>query len=472
MNKNERGKYLLKNTFIFAIGSFATKLIAFFFVPLYTHILEAEEFGIVDLVITVSTIIASVLTLNISEAVMRFALDKGADKRKILTIGINILIIATVLGLFIIPIVKRIEMLSEYALYFYLYSLTLGYSTVFLSYLRGCEKLVEYSVGNIIHSLAIAILNVLFLLVWKMGVTGYFYAYIISNVITTGYAFVVGGVHREIRHFNMDMALCKQMLKFSVVLIPNSFMWWIMNSADRVMVTAYLGAAASGIYAVSYKIPTLLTMVSSVFTQAWNYSAIKEKDSSDNEEYTNNVYNSLFGLLVIAAAGMMMLIKPFLKIYVENSYYTAWEYTPYLIIGFIFMTLGTFLSSSYTVHKDSKGFLFSATVGAIVSVLLKVIFIPLIGVSGAALSTCISYMAVFVYRVIDTRKYLKMNVFRVKHIIAYIMLIVLAITMFIDNFVGQILLVVEFFVVLTLFRNSIIVMVKPVISKLLSKKEI
>lgn len=472
MNDSQRKKYLFKNTAIFAIGNFATKLIAFFFVPLYTHVLSTSEFGTVDLVITVSAIIASILTFNIAEAVMRFSLDKGADKTRILSIALNILIFATTVGLLVVPIIRQIEMLSDYAWYFYFYSLSLGYSQVFLSYLRGCEELAQYSIGNIIHSLAIAVLNVIFLVVWKKGVAGYFYAYILSNVITTIYAIIIGGAHKEIRHYKIDTDLCKKMLKFSIVLIPNSFMWWIMNSADRMMVTAYLGAAASGIYAVSYKVPTLLTMVSTIFTQAWNYSAIKEKDSSDKEEYTSNVFDNLFAIVVMASLGMMMLIKPFLNIYVESSYYGAWRYTPFLIIGFVFMTLGTFLSSSYTVHKDSKGFLFSATAGAVVSIVLKVILIPIIGVYGAALSTCISYAAVFVYRVIDTKKYLRINVLKRKHIISYTIMVAAAATMFIDNAVGQILLIAEFLLVVILFRETLIAFVRPVISKLLSKKEI
>ena len=54
----------------------------------------------------------------------------------------------------------------------------------------------------------------------------------------------------------------------SVVLIPNTFMWWIMNSSDRVMVTYMIGAAANGIYAVSYKLPTLVSTLTGIFNQA------------------------------------------------------------------------------------------------------------------------------------------------------------------------------------------------------------
>ena len=83
-----------------------------------------------------------------------------------------------------------------------------------------------------------------------------------------------------------------------------------------------------------------------------------------------------------------MVMKPFLSIYVEKSYYVAWKYTPYLMIGFMFMTLGTFLSTSYTVNKDSWGFLISGTLGAIMNLILNWFLIPIFGVSGAAFATC------------------------------------------------------------------------------------
>ena len=64
--------------------------------------------------------------------------------------------------------------------------------------------------------------------------------------------------HKAFSFHNIDRCKLKEMIRYSIVLIPNTFMWWIMNSSDRVMVTYMIGAAANGIYAVSYKLPTLV----------------------------------------------------------------------------------------------------------------------------------------------------------------------------------------------------------------------
>ena len=108
----------------------------------------------------------------------------------------------------------------------------------------------------------------------------------------------------------------------------------------------------------------------------------------------------LFVALILAMVafgiGLLLLAKPFLKIYVSDSYYDAWRYTPFLIIGCVYLTLGTFMATSYTVHKDSFGYLFSGSFGAVFNILLNFILVPVIGVYGAALATCILQSLCFV----------------------------------------------------------------------------
>ena len=87
MDKETKNKYLIKNTIILSIGNFGSKLITFFLVPLYTNILTTSEYGTIDLITMLTTVIVPLITLNISEAVMRYSMDKDLNKEKILRIG-------------------------------------------------------------------------------------------------------------------------------------------------------------------------------------------------------------------------------------------------------------------------------------------------------------------------------------------------------------------------------------------------
>lgn len=463
---NSRIEYLAKNTFIFTLGNLGTKLITFFLVPLYTGVLSKEEYGTADLMLTIASFVVPILICNINEAIMRFMLDKNSNPDTILSTGLLIMVGMCACSTLCIPLIRIYPPFHNYFLYVYFYFISMGVQTILLYNLRGKEQLLHFSIGSIIHALSIALLNILFLLVFEWKLEGLLLSYILGNVITIMYAAVTGNIFKSINNFKIDKKLTKEMLKFSVVLIPNSFMWWIMNSSDRIMLTAMSGIAISGLYAVSSKIPALVSMVSSIFNQAWNYSAIKENESNDKDDYNNKIFTFLLAATSIISLGVLLILKPFMKFYVSTDYYEAWKYSPPIIVGTLFLVLATFLSSQYTVKKDSKGFLFSSTAGALINILLNFILIPMIGGLGAAVATGISYVTVYLYRAVDTKKYFKIHIFDVRNIIVYIAVIAGAFAVYLENLfcyviLGALLLFtifsfrIEFFSVCTGIKSKI-----------------
>lgn len=471
MKNESRGRYLAKNTAIFAIGSFATKIISFLLLPLYTNVLSTTEYGVVDLITTISAVLAPVLTLNIGEAVIRFLLEKNSETNEIMTIGLLGIVFAAVGGLVFLPFVRFYSDVSHYGIYLYLYTITLAASSVLLLYLRGKEKLVQYSVGNIIHSLAIAGLNILFLTRFSLGVEGYFCANILANCITILYAFFVGRVYKILFHLKYNHNLFCSMVRFSLLLIPNTFMWWIINSSDRVMLTSMLGVAANGIFAISYKIPTLVQTFSTIFNQAWGLSAIRENDSADRDTYYNSVFRGLLIITLLCGSGMMLVMKPFLYVYVAEEYYIAWRYTPYLIIGFVFLTLATFLSTPYYVNKNSKGILASSSVGAVTNLILNAVLIPCIGISGAAIATLISYIAIFFFRYFNTQKYISIRIVQKDYFIGFFILFVMGFSIFLDGLPGFTVLCIEFFGILLVFRKDLIRLCRKIVHTVVKRRQ-
>ena len=340
--KESRSKYLIKNTLIFTIGNIGSKVISFFLIPLYTNVLTTSQYGITDLITTIITVAVPILTLNICESVMRFGLDRDSDYEKNIQIGTFIFIIGMLIGILIIPFCKIYNQISDYAIYIYFYVLMFAASQLYLCDLRGKELLISYSVGSILQTFCIAVFNIIFLVILKLGIKGYLLAYIVANTIVAFYAILVGKSYKSFVIRKLDIDLMKKMIKYSVVLIPNSFMWWIMNSSDRIMVTSMIGTAANGIYAVSYKIPTLMSVFTSIFNQAWGYSAIKEDGATDELDYNNKVLRLLVAFTMLIAIGLITITKPFLSLYVAKAYYEAWKYVPFLLIGSVYMTFGTF----------------------------------------------------------------------------------------------------------------------------------
>lgn len=115
--------------------------------------------------------------------------------------------------------------------------------------------------------------------------------------------------------------------------------------------------------------------------------------------------------------------------------------------------MASFMATSYTVHKDSFGYLFSGMFGAIFNVAMNFVLIPLIGVYGAAIATCISYILVFVFRLFHTRKYIRYNIYNKEFIVGSTILILSACMMFINNRIGFMLQLILLAVTVYLFSD-------------------
>lgn len=74
-------------------------------------------------------------------------------------------------------------------------------------------------------------------------------------------------------------------LKYSIPLVPNSLMWWIMAAGDKYIINYFLGDSANGIYSLALKIPQIINMVYSLFVQAWQMSAIEVESSEDKKDF-------------------------------------------------------------------------------------------------------------------------------------------------------------------------------------------
>src|SRR5699024_9564659 len=134
-------------------------------------------------------------------------------------------------------------------------------------------------------------LNVLFLVIFDWGVTGYFLAYISAYIISTIYLLIVAKPLRNARFNNLNKEISLTFLKYSIPLIPNSLMWWLINSSSRYFISWFVGIEANGIFAVSSKIPALINIISQVFSQAWQLSAFEEYEKSNDTSFYSNIFD-------------------------------------------------------------------------------------------------------------------------------------------------------------------------------------
>ncbi|MEO2508744.1 oligosaccharide flippase family protein [Clostridium paraputrificum] len=302
---------LLSNTVIFAIGNFSSKFMIFLLIPLYTRCLSTSEYGMIDLITTTITLLLPVFTLTITEAVIRFTLDKENNSEDILSIGIKVVLLGFIPVIIGAPFLMKLLGTSEYIGYFIISYLLVAFKQIFSYYARGCEKVKAFVIISFLDSLLLFLLNVIFLLIFKKGINGYYYSYILTEIIIISIWILTLKIDYKEVFKSKNKLLAKKMLTYSIPMIPNSVSWWISNTSDKYILKLFAGASATGIYAAAYKVPSLLNTITGVFIQAWQITAVDEYGKKDKSGFTE-VYNYYFGINSIICS-ILIIFQDYLE---------------------------------------------------------------------------------------------------------------------------------------------------------------
>lgn len=448
-----RYKKLIGNSAIFAIGSLGSKLISFLLIPFYTFILSKSQFGIVDLIVTAVSMMLPVLTFSIYDAVFRFILDKTKNENSIFTNGIFISSIGSLIGLIMIPLLNKFNV--PFSEYIYLLLVTGVFLSLMLNFCRAIGKVKIFAIAGILGTIVTAGANIIFLLVFEWGIKGYLISILLSNI--TVILFIVFSTKAwaliKLRYLNRELMI--SMIMYSLPLIPNAFSWWINTSADRFFILAFVGASANGIYAVASKIPTLLNILNQIFFQSWQMSAVEEFDSHDASMFYTKTFNYFFSFQFIGAAGILVFLKPVMRVIVSPSFYVAWEYIPFLLLSVIYSSLSGFLGTTYTAAKRTAGIFLTTIIGAFSNIVLGFMFVPWLGVQGASFAGFLSFAIVLIIRLVDTRKFMPISVDINNAVLNHVAIVIMILGLFIFKsiFWGQIVEIILFLCVILVNRK-------------------
>ena len=423
----EKYKYLFKNIGLLTLSNFATKLLSFFLVPLYTSVLTTSQYGTYDLFNTTIGVLMPILTLNILEAVLRFGMEKDYDKSAIITLSAKWLSISTLvilIGIIINHFLLAIPILEEYKLYFVLMFFTQALSGIITAYARGTDHVASLSVSSIIASIFTIGCNIIFLIPFKWGLVGYFLANIIGPLTQCLYL-VVRLKTGKYLNFKADFSNQeREMIRYSSPMIANSISWWVNSVSDRYIVTWFCGISANGIYSVSTKIPSILNVFQTIFNQAWALSAVKDFSPDDKGNFFANTYKAYNGLMVLVCSCIIATDRILASFLYLGKFYVAWKYVPFLTIAIVFGALTGYLGGFFTAVKDSKVYATSTIYGAMVNVILNFILVPYFGALGASFSTAVCYIVIWIIRLLQSRKYIKMKINLKRDVFSYLLLLV------------------------------------------------
>ncbi len=445
MKNNSKGKELIKNTAIVAIGKISTQFISFFLLPLYTAILSTKEYGVVDLLNTYVFLIIPIVFLQIDQAIFRFLIDvrKNEDyQKKLISTTIFTVIIQSLLFI-ILFLLGAIFIKNEYKYFLIINVVATMFSNILLQISRGIGDNKTYSIGSLISGSFAVVFNVLFIVFLHLGAYGMLLATFLANILCSCYIFFKKEIYKfiKIKYFNYKDL--KEMWKYSLPLVPNQLSWWVINASDRTIITTFLGITFNGVYSAANKFSSVCITLFNIFNITWSESASVHIKDEDSSQFFSNIFNisiKLFTCLCLGIIAIMPFVFNFLI--TGKGYEEAYFQIPLLMIATIFNISVSLIGAIYVALKKSNEIAKTSIYSAIINIFINLILVKYLGLYAASLSTLLAYFLMSVYRYLDVQKYIKIKIDKLFVSEAVLLLIIILISYYLkNNFICVIILI-------------------------------
>lgn len=408
---------LLKYTILISIGTISTKIISFLLVPLLTHYLNPVDFGKYDLLYTYGLLLIPLITLQIEQSIVKFSLLKKDDPSiffvNALAICIfNIIIVNIILLLFFNN--------NQYIYSLILFIDSLSLYTVSIEYIRGTNKLLKYSIFNIINSLILIILCFMFLFFFNNKINGVLLSYGIAYLTSSLLIILDARIFKYCKLFNIKKT--KEMIWYSVPLIPNAISWWITSVSDRTIIKFFMGNYFNGIYSVSCKIPNIVTILFGIFNTSWQ-QLILQIDITKNKEYISSIFNNIIKLMFSIILLIVCTLRIIFTYVFAKEYLSSMYYIPILLLATVFLSFSQFFSGLLMAKNKTKSIGKSTIFSAIINISINLLFIKYFGLFIACVSTLVSYLIMFYFRFLEIKEYI--NIKNIFSIIIYSILFII-----------------------------------------------
>ena len=404
MNKYQT---LAANTILMSIGTFGSKLLVFLMVRFYTGCLTPAEYGTADLITQTANLLIPLVSLDITDGVFRFAADRRSGRADVFSVGLRTIVLGSAGMLLAIALLQRIPEIRAYGFLLASFVIASCCHALCAHFVRAKGNTALFAAQGLFNTALFIGFNVLFLAVFQWGIRGYVLSTTAANLVTTALLILKERLWRYARPAPAR-TLRRQMLRYCIPLIPAAISWWIMGVSDRYMVKFFLGSEANGIYAVAYKIPTILTILTTVFMDAWQLSAISEASGSRTAHlrFYGRIWDAFASMVFLGAGGIIALSPLLIRILADETYYSAWQYIPMLTLSMAAAAFSNFMGSVYVVTKKSAASFWTSLAGSAANIALNLRLIPLMGIQGAAAATFASCLVVFLIRLVSARRLL------------------------------------------------------------------
>lgn len=433
-----REKTLFKNTLIITIGKVCTQLITFFLLPLYTAILSTEEYGTVDLLNTLVSLLLPIVTFQVEQAVFRNLIDNRENedvKKKIISTGIFSVILQCIIYICIFFIISPFFE-NQYKYFLATNVIAYIFASLTQQMARGLGKNTHYAIGSFLSAFSTIIFNILFLVVFKFGAYGMLMANMLGQIICAIYNIIALKLYKYISISEFKKAVLMKLWKYSLPLIPNAISWWIFNASDRVIVSGILGVAQNGILSAAHKFSNVFITLYNIFNLSWTEMVSLHINDSDAKEFLNRMTNMMLRFFTAMSVGIIACMPFVYPIMINEKFSDGYNLVPIMMLGCIFNVLVGLISTIYVAKKNTKAIANTSIVSAVINIVVNLCLIKFIGLYASTIANLTAYFIMSVYRLYDLKKkYFEIKIDRTFIISTVLVLIPILLAFYSNNMI-------------------------------------
>ena len=389
---------LLKGTALYTVAVFFQRLAGVILLPLNTRYLNPTDYGVLELIEQVSTIVAVLLGMHISGSLGYFYFEKEdpAERNRVVSttfLGAALVgLAAALVGVFCVrPINRAVFGGGDYALYlilaFAVFPLTFVLEAA-LGWLRVVNRPATFALMSALRvglTVGGAVVLVAGLGLRVLGVLG-------SNIIASGCLSLILAVYclRQTR-FSFDFALFVRMARFALPLAVGTIGMFVIHFGDRFILPHYRPLADLGIYGIGYKIGMLVSFLSGAFHSYWTAQVFAVVRRQDSKQVIARAFTYMSALLIYCSLGLIVLSRPVLRILTTKGFESAADIVPLIVLAYLLRSIAEFFRSLFLAVGRPGFDAVCSWVGVAVCMVSYFILIPPYGVWGAALATVLTF---------------------------------------------------------------------------------
>ncbi len=404
---------LFQNLGMYTLVNFINSAIPFLLLPILTSNLSQAEYGIVDIFNNLSFIFIPIIGLNIVSCVLRFYYDDSVDFNKFLSTVTTTLLISG--SLIIIAVATFIEFTDlqifneEIPNSILLLALVYAFSSqiieIILSVFRATEKPLNYGAVRILKTGLDLSLSIYCVVSLKLGWEGRIYPAVGIALIIALFILIYLFYSYNVRLL-INKKYLRKAFKYSTPLIFHSLAGYIISFSDRFIILEFMSAEDVGLYAVAYQVGMIMSFVNNSFNQAWTpyvFSILKGGDLSKIKQLSKFNY-FYFLLMIIMALGIFLLVPLIYEWFIDNKFEVDYQIVFWVLLGYAFNGMYKILVNYLFYYKKTKKLSYITIFSAVLNIGLCFYLVPKIGILGAAISTTIAFLSMFIFVAIDYYK--------------------------------------------------------------------